>query len=57
MSVYGYLRVSTQQQSYEYQKAQLLEYSNTNKLGNVEFIEDVVSGAKNWKQRKFRIIF
>ena len=52
MAVYGYLRVSTKEQSYEYQKAQILEYSNDNKLGSVEFIEDVVSGAKDWKKRK-----
>ena len=52
MAVYGYLRVSTKEQSYEYQKTQILEYANNNKLGSVEFIEDVVSGAKNWKKRK-----
>ena len=51
MAVYGYVRVSTKEQSYEYQKAQLLEYSNDNKLGNIEFIEDVISGAKDWKKR------
>lgn len=51
MAVYGYLRVSTKEQSYEYQKTQILEYSNDNKLGSVEFIEDVVSGAKDWKKR------
>jgi len=52
MAVYGYLRVSTKEQSYEYQKTQILEYSNDNKLGSVEFVEDIVSGAKDWKKRK-----
>lgn len=52
MSVYGYLRVSTKEQSYDYQKSQILEYSNESKLGSVEFIEDIVSGAKDWKKRK-----
>ena len=52
MAIYGYLRVSTREQSYEYQKTQILEYSNDNKLGSVEFIEDIVSGAKDWKKRK-----
>ena len=54
MSVYSYLRVSTQQQQKDdgYQKSQILEYANENKLGSVEFIEDVVSGAKDWKKRK-----
>ena len=49
--IYGYVRVSTKDQSYEYQKAQILSYSNEFKLGNVELIEDIVSGAKDWKQR------
>ena len=54
MAVYSYLRVSTQQQQKDdgYQKSQILEYANENKLGSVEFIEDVVSGAKDWKKRK-----
>ena len=52
MAVYGYLRVSTKEQSYEYQKNQILEYANDNKLTSVEFIEDIVSGAKDWKKRK-----
>ena len=54
MAVYGYLRVSTQQQHQEesYQKSQLLSYANDKKLGNVEFIDDVVSGAISWKKRK-----
>ncbi len=50
--VYGYVRVSTKEQSYEYQKAQVLEYSNNNELGNVKFTEDIVSGAKDWKKRR-----
>lgn len=52
MNVYGYTRVSTKDQSCGYQKSQILEYSNDNKLGSVEFIEDIVSGAKDWKKRK-----
>lgn len=51
MSVYGYVRVSTQEQSYEYQKTQILHFSNDKQLGNVIFVEDIVSGAKDWKQR------
>ena len=49
--IYGYVRVSTKEQSYEYQKSQILSYSNENKLGHVEFIEDIVSGAKDWHKR------
>jgi len=48
---YAYIRVSTQNQSYDYQKNQILHYSNDTKLGTVTFIEDIVSGAKSWKQR------
>ena len=49
--VYGYVRVSTKDQSYEYQKNQILAYSNDSKLSNVTFVEDVVSGAKDWHKR------
>ena len=49
--IYGYVRVSTKDQSYEYQKHQILSYANELRLGNVEFIEDVVSGAKDWHKR------
>ena len=57
MGVYGYLRVSTKLQhkgddNDGHQKTQILEYANDKKLGNVEFIDDVVSGAKDWKKRK-----
>ncbi len=51
MSTYGYVRVSTHEQSYDYQKNQILHFSNEKRLGNVIFVENVVSGAKNWKQR------
>lgn len=50
--VYGYLRISSNGQSSEYQRNLLLNYSNNNKLGNIEFISDVMSGSKDWKSRK-----
>ncbi len=49
MGVYGYLRVSTKEQNTDYQRSQILEYSNDNKLGSVTFIDDTVSGAVDWK--------
>ena len=52
MSTYGFLRVSTGEQSNEKFKDELLRYSNTHKLGNVEFVEEVVSGKVDWKVRK-----
>ena len=51
MGVYGYLRVSTKEQNTDYQRSQILGYSNDNKLGSVEFIDDTVSGAVDWKKR------
>ena len=52
MKTYGYLRVSTKEQSSDYQKSQILEYANDTNLGKVTFIKDVVSGAKDWKIRQ-----
>ncbi len=52
MNLYSYLRKSTKEQNLEYQRTQILEYANDNKLGSVKFIEDTVSGAKDWKKRK-----
>lgn len=49
--IYGYARVSTKDQSYDYQKNQILNYTNENKLGNINFVEDVISGAKDWHTR------
>ena len=49
---YSYLRKSTKEQDTSYQKNQILEYSNEHKLGNVEFTDDTVSGAKDWKKRQ-----
>ena len=51
MGVYGYLRVSTKEQNTDYQRSQILGYSNDNKLGSVEFIDETVSGAVDWKKR------
>jgi len=48
---YGYLRVSTLEQDNEKFKNQILLYSNEKKLGNVEFIEEKVSGTKDWHSR------
>ncbi len=49
--IYSYLRVSTSEQSYDYQKTQALHYANELNLGTVTFVEDVVSGAKDWRKR------
>jgi DNA invertase Pin-like site-specific DNA recombinase len=52
--VVGYLRVSTVNQDLEKNKADILTYANDHKLGNVEFVEEVVSGKVSWKLRKIK---
>ena len=48
----GYLRVSTTDQDLEKNKADILKLANANGLGQVEFIEEAVSGRVSWKKRK-----
>ncbi len=52
--VIGYLRVSTVSQDLEKNKTDILKYANDNKLGNVDFVEEVVSGKVSWKARKIK---
>jgi DNA invertase Pin-like site-specific DNA recombinase len=49
---FGYLRVSTSSQDTEKFKADILSFSNTHDFGKVTFIDETVSGVKDWKQRK-----
>jgi len=49
---YAYLRVSTDKQETENQKYEILKYANERKLGNVDFIEETVSGRKSWRERQ-----
>ena len=50
--VYGYLRVSTIDQNNEKFKTGILHYTNERKLGSVKWIDEKISGAKDWKNRK-----
>lgn len=50
--VIGYLRVSTQDQDLEKNKAAILAYANDHRLGPVEWLEEKASGAKTWRQRE-----
>ena len=52
MTVYAYLRVSTDEQDVENQKHGILEYANSHNLSGLKFIEDSASGKTNWKERK-----
>ena len=49
---YAYVRVSTDKQETENQKYEILRYANDRKLGNVEILEETVSGRKSWKERQ-----
>ena len=48
----GYLRVSTVDQDMEKNKADILTLANEKNLGRVEWVEEKVSGVKDWKKRK-----
>jgi DNA invertase Pin-like site-specific DNA recombinase len=52
--VIGYLRVSTMKQDLEKNRADILTYANDHKLGNVDFVEEVVSGKVSWKRRRIK---
>lgn len=51
MTVWAYLRVSTDKQDVDNQRHGILEYANDKTLGSLEFREDTVSGKKKWKER------
>jgi DNA invertase Pin-like site-specific DNA recombinase len=48
----AYLRVSTEGQDCEKNKADILKFANDRKFGNVTFIEEKISGTVYWKDRK-----
>ena len=50
----GYLRVSTVDQDTEKNKAEILTLANEKRFGHVKFVEEKVSGKKNWKERKIK---
>jgi len=51
MAVYAYLRVSTDHQDVDNQRHGILEYANAHRLGQLQFVEDSVSGRMNWRER------
>ena len=53
---FAYLRVCTVDQDTEKNKADILKFANDNNFGKVEFVEEKVSGAKSWKERKIKNI-
>ncbi len=52
MSVWGYVRVSSDTQTNENQKLAILEYANSNKMTVDNWIETKVSSRKSKKERK-----
>lgn len=52
MATFAYLRVSTIEQNTEKNKLDVLKFANSKKLGNVEFIEEQISGKANFKNRQ-----
>ena len=52
MTTYAYLRVSTIDQNTEKNKLDVLKFANDKKLGNVEFVEEQISGKSNFKNRQ-----
>lgn len=47
----AYLRVSTADQDLEKNKADILFFANYHDLGQVNFVEEVASGRKPWRER------
>jgi len=52
MAVFGYLRVSTVDQDNSKFRLQILNYANEKDLGSVQFVEEKISGTKDWHKRK-----
>lgn len=52
----AYLRVSTNDQDLEKNKADILSFANDRDFGKVVFVEEKVSGKKSWKDRKIKSI-
>ena len=56
MITIAYLRISTTDQDIEKNKADILHLANDKNLGQVQFIEETISGTVSWKKRKIAAI-
>ncbi len=56
MTTIGFIRVSTLDQDTEKNKLDMLQFANSYKLGNVDFVEEKVSGTKDYKKRKLGVL-
>lgn len=52
MTTIGFIRVSTLDQDTEKNKIDILQFANRMQLGNVSFVEEKVSGTKDYNKRK-----
>lgn len=52
MKTIGYLRVSSDNQDLEKNKAEILRFANQKNLGQVIWVEEIVSGRVSWRQRR-----
>ena len=52
MTLYAYLRVSTDMQDVNNQKLGVLEYCAAQKLGMPDMISDTISGKVDWQQHE-----
>ena len=53
----GYLRVSTADQDVEKNKVDILKLANDKRLGHVEWVEEKVTGTKDWRKRELGAVF
>lgn len=51
MKTFAYLRVSTIEQDTEKNKLDILKFANDKQLGNVEWVEETITGTSNFKDR------
>ncbi len=51
MKTIGYLRVSSDTQDIDKNKAEILVFANNKKLGQVTWVEEIVSGRVSWRKR------
>lgn len=56
-TTYGYLRVSTKKQEETNFKAEILLFADSHKLGQVEWVQETVSGRVDWRKRKLGELF
>lgn len=52
MSVYGYVRVSTDKQDRDNQRFGVLDFTHQRKLGHIEIVEETVSGRVSYQRRE-----